>query len=231
MNSSPVSLDELHNVYLFRKLEAHQLELIQKTMHHQHVTEKHLIFHHGDPADRFFLLRSGQIKLFRLSAEGAEKVIEIIRPGQTFAEAIMFMDDHTYPVSAEVLEDGELVSFDAQVLTEILHGSIDACFDLMAILCQRMHKWINEIDKLTLHNATFRLISYLLESFPPQVMASPQIHLTTPKHVIASRLSIKPETLSRILNKLAKQGLISVEGTTITLCDINGLRKLLHQPV
>ncbi len=230
MSSFPVSLEELHDVYLFRKLDTSQLELIQKTMHTQHIAEKQLIFNHGDAADRFFLLRSGQIKLFRLSPEGAEKVIEIIRPGQTFAEAIMFMDDHSYPVSAEVLENGELVSFDALVLTDILHGSIDACFDLMAILCQRMHKWINEIDKLTLHNATFRLASYLLESFPPGVIESPQIHLTTPKHVIASRLSIKPETLSRILSKLTKQDLISVEGTTITLCDINGLRNLLHQP-
>ena len=50
-----------------------------------------LIFRQGDPAERFYLVQSGKVKLYRISADGKEKVVEIITAGNTFAEAVMFM--------------------------------------------------------------------------------------------------------------------------------------------
>jgi len=228
MDTRTIPVDDIRSLYLFSGLDDSQFEAIMATMQVHRLAEKDHIFEYGDKAERFYLVNSGQVKLYRLSRDGHEKVIEIIQPGQTFAEATVFMDEHLYPVSAEALEATELLSFDSAALVEILRNSVDGCFALMRILSQRMHQSINEIDRLTLHNATFRLVAFLIESVPSDVHASPKIHLTTHKGVIASRLSIQPETLSRILTKLEKQELLEVKGSEILIHDLDALRELLY---
>ncbi|MNF89751.1 cAMP receptor protein [compost metagenome] len=74
------------------------------------------LMHQGDPAKRFFLLVSGQVKLYRLTGEGQENLVEIIQPGQTFAEALLFSQARLYPVSATALKDSVLVSIEAPTI-------------------------------------------------------------------------------------------------------------------
>jgi CRP-like cAMP-binding protein len=133
-----------------------------------------------------------------------------------------------YPVSAEALESSEVLVFDSRVMLGLLRDSVDSCFNLMATMSQRLRRQINEIDTLTLHNATFRLVTFLLQQIPEDVLESPEIQLTTPKNVVASRLSIQPETFSRILARLNKRGLLEVNGLNIVLRDLPGLRKLVE---
>ena len=98
----------------------------------------------------------------------------------------------------------------------------------MEIMSHTVRGDIQEINNLTLQNATYRLVHYLLQQLPTGAVQAPSIHLDTPKGVIASRLSIQPETLSRILSRLSSDGLLSVSGSTITLHDLTGLRKRLE---
>lgn len=215
--------------YLFAGLETEQLERVLGDLRTVRLHKGEPVFAQGDPARRFYLVRRGQIKLFRLSPEGNEKVLELIRPGQTFAEALLFMSGPVgYPVHAEAVEASELLSFDNARFRTLLRESVDTCFRLMAAMSRRLHSQINEIDQLTLHSATSRLVSYLLEELPEDVIASPQVRLTTSKTVIASRLSIQPETLSRILARLARKGHLEVRGANIVLHDIPALRALVE---
>ena len=92
---------------------------------------------------------------------------------------------------------------------------------------RHLHARVNEIDNLTMHNATYRLVVYLLGQLPENAAALSAIHLSTPKNIIASRLSIKPETFSRIMMQLSKKALIEVKGNDITLLDVDGLQALL----
>lgn len=227
MESNRIVLDELRHVYLFDSLTELQLEQIVQSAHLNKYSAKSPLFEAGSDAQRFFLVRKGQIKLFSISADGDEKVVEIIYPHQTFAEAIMFMKKKKYPVSAEAIVDSEVYSFDMKVFQQLLHDSIETCFHLLASMSQRLHSRIDDINNLTLHNATYRLVIYLLEQLPPDAITLSEIHLSTPKSIIASRLSIKPETFSRILTRLASKGLISVNGNDITLLDVDGLREIL----
>ncbi|MBE9561336.1 MAG: winged helix-turn-helix domain-containing protein [Proteobacteria bacterium] len=89
-------------------------------------------------------------------------------------------------------------------------------------MSQRLHMWINEIDQLTLQSATYRLINYLLYQVPDG-NNSYKIEFLIPKHVIASRLSIQPETFSRILNSLNKAELIRVDARTIYIDNVDRL--------
>lgn len=220
-------LQWLRRVYLFDSLTDGQFERVMRTSTLVRLAPKQALFAFSQPAERFYLLKSGQLKLFRLSADGDEKVVEIVQPGKTFAEAVMFMERHVYPVNAQAIEVSEVYSFDMAVFLELLQDSRQACFRLMASMSQRLHGLVEEITNLALQNATYRLVNYLLQQLPDGAVEAPDIHLETPKSVIAARISVQPETLSRTLARLSARGLLEVHGSHITIRDINGLRSLL----
>jgi CRP-like cAMP-binding protein len=217
---------ELRGHPLTSSLSEEMLDKVRKSLKLIKLEAGECLFTQGDNADRFYQLRSGQVKLYRVSMEGNERVIEVIMPGQTFAEAILFMEKRVYPVNAQALYDSELISFDSDTFIELLHASAKACFSLLADMSRRLHMRLNEIESLTLQNATFRLIHYLLHQVSENIENNEaEFSLEVSKNIIASRLSIQPETFSRILKSLAKRELISVKGKVIHLLDIAGLRK------
>lgn len=221
-------IGELQNIYLFARLDEAQLQTVFSTMRVFSLEEGQTLFAFGQPANRYFYLRSGQIRLFRNSPDGGEKIIEIIRAGETFAEAVMFMKRRRYPVNAQAITRAQVLAFDSKIMLDLLKGSIDTCFRVMAKMAMRLRQQLDDIDVLTLHNATFRLVSFLLQQVPKSVVESPEIQLDTPKHIIASRLSIQPETFSRTLAKLSRQGLIDVQGQHIVLQNVAGLRHIVE---
>ena len=217
----------LRNVGHFAALDAQQLATLAGATRLVKLGENENLFQHGQPAEDFFLVLAGQVKLFRLSEGGDEKVIEIITPGRRFAEAVMFMERQVYPVNAQAVQATELLAIPNRVFSRMLRESVDTCFRVLGVMSQRLHRHLNEIDSLTLHNATYRLVSYLLNEAAHGKQDAATLQLNTPKHVVASRLSIQPETLSRILSRLSKQNLIEVRGSHIEVLDYDGLLELV----
>ncbi|MCC5857649.1 MAG: Crp/Fnr family transcriptional regulator [Ectothiorhodospiraceae bacterium] len=183
-----------------------------------------ILFHQGDPADRFFLVLDGLIKLSRMSPTGQEKVVHLTGPGETFAEAVMFMEARQYPVTAQATSPTELLCIPSDPYREALGASPESCFRLLADLSTRLHSRLRDIDQLTLQQATPRVVNYLLSQMPEAEDRRAVITLRAPKHVLASRLSITPETLSRILHGLSDAALIRVDGREIEILDADGLR-------
>lgn len=217
----------LRQIYLFSHLSPEDFHKIMGSMQTHHLDKNQVLFHQGEKANRFFFIRKGQIKLFLLSAKGGEKIIHIEHSDHTFAEALMFRDKPVYPVSAEAVQTSVVLSFASKVFTDILRHNTETCFRLMATMSQRLHWQLGEIENLCLHNATYRLVAYLLREVPTETDHNASIHLAISKATLASRLSIKSETLSRILSQLRRQHLIDVQGHDIILRDIQGLRQLL----
>jgi len=219
-----ITEQQLRKLYLFAELNDQQLAQIKQSICHIKLEDGEYLFKHGQRAERFFMVIDGHVKLLRLSADGAEKVFEIISPGQTFAEATMFMPNSAYPVTAQAINHSSLLCFENNVLMDILKESYGTCFQFMSHLSKNLYKWLNEIDNLTLQNATYRLINYLLYQVPDGHKNAYEIKIPIPKHIIASRLSMKPETLSRILRCLNEKELITVKGPTILIHNIDRLR-------
>lgn len=217
--------DVLQEIDLFSALDPGQLRVVIDGTQVIRLDSGARLFDHGQPARRFFHLDSGRIKLFRSSQGGGEKVIEIIQPGETFAQAVIFMEPGPdYPVSAEAIEPSVLLGFDSEAMRSVLRGSVDTCLRMLASLSRRLRQQVDEIDKLTLHSAASRLAGYLVEQASCDVPRPARIQLAAPKNVIASRLGFQPETLSRTTARLMKEGLIRVEGQDIVLLDLAGLR-------
>ena len=216
-------IEELRTAPLLSGLTEEQLERVTRRASRIKLEEGQLLFSQGEEADRFFLVLRGQVRLFRLSPEGAEKVIEIVAPGQTFAEALMFLNAPLYPVCAAALNRSELISIDARDFAGMLRGSVDTCFVLLGALSQRLRSLIGEIDNLTLHTATSRIAGYLLMKLPEGCRA---LELSVRKGVLASRLSVKPETFSRVEKNLSDQGIIEVHSSHITILDLPALEEI-----
>ncbi|NIR30276.1 MAG: Crp/Fnr family transcriptional regulator [Gammaproteobacteria bacterium] len=220
--------DELRRHPLFSSLSAAELEQVRAGTRLFYLEEEDPLFEHGQPARHFFLVRSGQIKLYRLSPAGHEKIVEIIQPGQTFAEAVMFMDRRTYPVSAAAVTESELLGFDSQSFLKIIGNSVEHCMRLLGDLSMRLRHRLNEIDALTMQNSTYRLVNYLLWHIRDDAREPVTVELSVPKKLLASRLSIQPETLSRILHTLAEDGIIHVQRNVIQILDVERLRALSY---
>lgn len=188
------------------------------------------LFHQGDPARRIWLCRTGQLKLFRLSDSGHEKIIAIIQPGRSFAEATMFMPRRCYPVHCAALQASELIGLDADHLVETLRGDPEMCFRLMGTLSQRLHEKVNQIESLALQNAHLRVAHYLLEEYRRRD-GSGEFRLEASKKHIAGLLAIQPETLSRSLAMLQKDGVLSMDARQITITDPERLEQIARGQV
>ena len=180
-----------------------------------------LIFRMGDPCEEFHVTVVGQVKLFAISPTGVEKVIEICGPGQTYAEAVMFMGV-PYVVSAQALADTLLLTIDKSVVLREIAGNPDFALRMLAGLSRRLHGLIKDVQGYALHNGVQRVIGYLLgDRVNEREVASEAITVSLPvsKAAIASRLSLTPEYFSRVLNELETAGLIQVDKRDIRIAD------------
>jgi CRP-like cAMP-binding protein len=208
--------EALATSHLFSELSDEQMERVRRHSHMTDMVEGESLFFQGDNASCFYLMLTGRIKLFRVSPEGKEKVVEIMEAGSTFAEALMFMDQPHYPVTATALAPSRVIAINCREYKTMLRESIDSCFLLLGSMSLRLHGLIQEIDALSLDTGTVRTVAYLLHQ-APQDRAS--FELRVAKSVIASRLSVKPETFSRILKSLHESEILTIEGRYVTIHD------------
>ncbi|MCK5697037.1 MAG: Crp/Fnr family transcriptional regulator [Gammaproteobacteria bacterium] len=228
MSISKLFQQELRQHYLFRRLSDEAFSTILERSNLTSLKRNEVLFEQGDHASRFFFVRSGQIMLFQTSPEGHEKIVDIIGPGQTFAEAVMFMEGHRFPVNARATNNTELFYFDNKAFTQELQNSNALCFAMMADMSTRLKGLLTEISELTIYNAKHRLISYLLGHIN-DLKAQPTVKLTATKSMIASKLSITPETFSRIISQLKKEDLIAIEDEVITLLQPDKLKEIIGE--
>ena len=202
--------------HLFSALSDPQLERVRRHSHITDMVEGESLFFQGDKATSFYLMLSGRVKLFRVSPDGKEKVVEIMEAGASFAEALMFMDRPNYPVTATALAPSRVVVINCREYKAMLHESIESCFLLMGNMSFRLRALIHEIDALSLDTGTVRTVAYLLHQATEGVTS---FELKVAKSVIASRLSVKPETSSRILKSLHERGIVTIEGRNVIIQD------------
>lgn len=211
---------------LFHELSPEQLAHIAAGTREKRLTKGEMLFHKGDAPRGFYLIVFGQIKLAFPSNQGNEKVVEIIGPRQSFGEAVMFMD-RPYPVFAESLGDALLLHIAKSAVFELLERDVSFARRMLAGLSLRLHSLVQDVESYSQRSSAQRVIGYLLEHAAQAGNGEGEtaVALPTSKQVIASRLNLTPETLSRVFHDLAEAGLISVHGKAITIHDQGRLRQ------
>lgn len=227
MQASQAQLEVIRNHHLFAGLEPGQLERVWETARLETLENGQLLFSRSQPARHFYLVLEGQINLVVSSRSGEEKIVDILGPGNSFAEAVMFMEATVYPLSALAAGRSTVARFVNQDYLAQLRASPDTCLRMLADLSRRLHMRIRDIEYLTLESALNRLVRLIESRLPAPGEGPCEITLTESRQELASRLSMKPETLSRILRQLSDSGAIVVQGRRLRVPDRTVLSDIL----
>ena len=214
----------LANLPMFSEMGPAELDRIAAAAVPIYFEKGRTIVQCGDPCVGFHLVVYGQVKLGFTSPQGVEKVVEIVRPGQSFGEALMFLDK-PYIVFAQALADTMLLHVAKHAVFEELARDPLFARRMLSGLSRRLHGLVRDVEAYTLRSGQERVIGYLLGELGEGAdSGAAEVHLTPGKSVLASRLNMTPEHFSRILHELAVEGLIEVSARTVRIPDVARLR-------
>ncbi len=224
MDKDSTQYEAIRGHYLFSGLDQGVFETLAGDIGVESYDKGEVLFHRGDPAEDFFYIESGHVELSLISPDGQKKTVEVIGHDRTFAEAIVFMQTGKFPVTAEALTDSVVYRIPNRSYRALLQDNCDACMRLLSDVCRHLHQRVQEIERLTIQNARSRLSSYLIDHIVETNDDEATVRLDLPKHVIASRLSITPETLSRLLRAMSDDGILTVDDRLVFVHSLARLR-------
>jgi len=226
MNAPPNRvLAFLGNVPLFKELAPMEVDRIAAHTRQVRAARGEILFHRGDEALGFHVIVLGQIKLAFISARGDEKVVDVLGPGQSFGEAVMFME-RPHVVTAQALADSLLLYVSREAVFEELERDPRFARRMIAGLSRRLHDLMGNLEAHLMRSGRQRVIGFLLHECNSEAAGDNplEVMLPTTKSVVASRLNLTLEHFSRILHELAAEGLIEVRGRKVQIPDLKRLR-------
>lgn len=215
---------------LFSDLSGLELERLALGCAIRRLSRGEMVFHCGEPCEAFHVVVTGQVKLYVLSPSGQEKVIEIVAPGQSFAEALMFTG-RPYILSAQALSDALVVSIGKAAVVGEIERDPRFAMRMLAGISRRLHGLVHDVEGYALRTGMQRVIGYLLRDQQAEDCVSCDVitvSLPVTKATIASRLSLTPEYFSRVLHELEEAGLIRVDKREVHILDAK--RMATYQP-
>lgn len=187
------------------------------------------LFREGDPAEGFYIVQRGAIKVHRVSAAGKEQVIHVFRPVESFAEAAL-ASEGGYPADARATEASAVVLVPKRDFVALLRSRPELALRMLGSMSQHLRVLVGLLDDLALKDTETRVANWLLKRCPqPLRDGAVLIELDRTKRVLAAELGATSETLSRTLAKFRDQKLLRVAGRTITITQPRQLDKLLRQ--
>ena len=217
---------------LFSDLPAAERERLAEGCALRRLARGDMVFRVGEPCEAFHVAVTGQIKLFAISPAGQEKVIELVGPGHSFAEALMFTG-RPYIINAQALTDTLLLSVGKQAVVEGIARDPRFALCMLAGISRRLHGLVHDVEAYALHSGVQRVIGYLLRDQQAEDCVSGEVltvSLPLSKATLASRLSLTPEYFSRVLHELEAAGLIEVDKRDIRILDVHRLAAYPSRP-
>ena len=208
----------LADVPVFVNMQAAQLAPMTHAGRQLRVEKHDFVFRRGDAASGLYVVVAGHIKLSIPSPTGSEKVLDFFGPGQAFGESGLLLD-RPYLVDAQALEDAVLISIDRQQVQAALEQDPSFARYMLMNLARRMDALVQDIEAVNLQSAAQRLACYLLRL--PRTDGRTRFPFS--KTLVASKLGLSPETLSRLLHQLTSAGLISVQGRSVMIHKLDAL--------
>lgn len=211
---SELSIDQLRQVSFFSKLKQFK--------------KGERVFNEGDFYSGFYILLKGTVKVSKITISGKESVMHIVKSLNAFADVPMF-EGGAYPVSAEAIEESIALFVPKEKFLELLSNEPEIALKVLAGFAKKMRSLVNQIEDLSSKEITNRFAKYLIKEIKAtgtEKFPEPFVKLLIPKATIASYIGTITETLSRILHKLQKEGIIRIRGKVIFVSDFKKLVEL-----
>jgi len=216
--------DQISTIPLFEGLPDDQLRELASIVVDSNYQRGQTIFSEGDDGAGFYVVVSGRVKIFKLSAEGKEQILHIFDDGEPFGEVAVFAGMQ-FPANAEAMEESRIFYFPRNALVDLIKKDPFIALNMLAVLSRRLRGFAALIDDLSLKEVPGRLAAHLL-FLSEQKEGSTDLELSITKGQLASLLGTIPETLSRILTRMSKLGLIESSGSRLRILDRDALQDL-----
>ena len=184
------------------------------------------IFHADEPANHFFMVISGWVWLHQTTHHGEEAIIGLFTRGETFGEAAMFLS-RGFPATATAGVNSRLLRIDAQIMMNEIRAQPELAFRMLASMSRKLKTFVDHIT-LSRMTSTHERVSRFLASLCTAKAGSETIDFPFQKKLIAARLDMSPETLSRALKKLRSIG-VYVENRKIVVSDVKALKQVFTE--
>ena len=184
------------------------------------------IFHQGQPATSIYIVLDGWIKLFRTLKNGEETVVGVFTRGDSVGEAVAIKRDN-YPVAGEAVTKARLIQLPAAFIVKTMMNKPELMFSVLAATYQHLHELIYLVEQLKAKTVVQRVAEFLTDLCPVKEGAY-SVVLPYEKVLIAGRLGIKPESLSRAFSRLKEKG-VTIHNNHAEIKDVALLRNLIEQ--
>ena len=210
---------------LFEGLSGPQHEALAGIALPRHFNKGDQVFSDGDDGTGFYTVVSGRIKIFKLSAEGKEQIFHFFQKGEVFGEVAVFTGKG-YPASAEADEKSVALFFPRHAFIGLIKRDPTLALNMLAVMSRRLHQFADLVEDLSLREVPSRLAAHLL--YLSDMQDADELFLEITKGQLAALLGTIPETLSRILNKMTRQGLIKTDRASIRIMNRPELEEIAH---
>ena len=214
---------------LFSGLEETNLEKIASLARQLEFSRDEIIFNEGDPGDGFYIVGTGKVKIYKMSLEGKEQILHIYGPGKPFGEVPVF-EGTQFPASSVAMVQSTIIFIPRDRFVQLIADTPALGMNMLGILSMRLREFTIQIENLSLKEVPARLASYFMtlarekdRAAGPAANETGRIDLPISKAQLANLIGTTPETVSRMLKKMTRAGMIDVQGKQITLHDPEAL--------
>jgi CRP-like cAMP-binding protein len=219
-------ISQIKDIILFHGVSPESIKLLAAQSTLKKFKAGDLVIGESDPIRSFYVVITGQLKLYRSSAEGKEQTLQLLVPGDPFGLCTAFATD-AFPASAMAIEDSSVLLIPGTFMEEIARQEPALLFNIIRILSNRLKESMTLIESLALKEIPGRLASFLLHLSPKDADdKNTSVELTISQRELAKILGSSPEALSRALRKMAHDGILSTAGRVITILDYKSLKQL-----
>jgi CRP-like cAMP-binding protein len=211
----------------FAGLPERQRNALSAAAREQHHGKDTVLFLKGDRPTGLHVVLAGTVKLSCQSSNGDEKIIDLPRRGQVFGEAAVLLDC-PYPFAASALTAVRLLHVDARALRDLVGSSAEFARHMLLLVSRRICTIVSDLEDFRMRAPPERVARFLLEHGGAGERRPEAIRFPAPKHVLASRLGMVPESLSRAMRDLAEAGLVEVDRGYIRVLDWPRLAALVN---
>jgi len=220
---------EINDIPLFKELSPKELSSLKGFLREENFKKGMILFEQAQDCERIVIVKSGRIKLFRLSSSGQEQILEVLLPGDTCACNPGNMT-WSCSASAQALSDCVVWTLTRRRYAEMVKNNSHLMQTLTDIFAKRLCKFCSLIEQVSLESPRRRVVKFLLDMLDSQERGSHRelcIYLSFTHEEIANRLGLARETVTRQLTSLKKSKLIQINARQITICDLEGMKQIL----
>ena len=221
--TQPQIRENLSRFAPFDRLDDASVEKLAQGVRTLRISRGELVVQRGAAPGGMYLVAEGEVKLFLISSAGSEKVVRLARPGETFCEETLFGIE-AQVLSAQATRESVLLFVPRTAINAAMQTQPAFAMALMARLSRRVSELVEGMEQCMQRSSTQRVAHYLVQHADRD---SVEVRLPCDKQTIASQLNLTPETFSRVLNRLTRDGAIMSRGRrAIMLTDLPRLEQM-----